>query len=232
MPPDFLNSREDAILLWVIITVGYLIYKDPKRIGGGFLGVFRVGLTPKLLVLFGAAVLYSAVIVYGAKEADVWHTSALKATVYWFIGTAVVLVAYAIARPTGNEPDFLRKVLTRVIGVTIVLEFVVNVYALPFVYELALLPVLLVLLVVQSDASGDPRVRRLSERVIAAVGLLYLAYVFIKALGNLDGFLTRENAEDFLVGPALTIALIPFLYVVAWLSLREQRTLRERLRPG
>jgi hypothetical protein len=68
--------------------------------------------------------------------------------------------------------------------------------------------------------------------VIAAVGLLYLAYVFIKALGNLDGFLTRENAEDFLVGPALTIALIPFLYVVAWLSLREQRTLREPLRPG
>ena len=136
-------------------------------------------------------------------------------------------------RPSASEPDFLRKVLTRVIGVTIVLEFVVNVYALPFVYELALVSVLIVFtgveVVVRRDESTDPRVRRSIERVIVAVGLVYLAYFFIEALSDLGGFLARENAEDLLVGPALTIALIPFLYVVARLSLREQRALRERL---
>jgi hypothetical protein len=34
--------------------------------------------------------------------------------------------------------------------------------------------------------------------------------------------LTRQHAEEFLVGPVLTITLLPFLYGAAWLSRREQ----------
>ena len=49
-----------------------------------------------------------------------------------------------------------------------------------------------------------------------------LLYFVVQALGDLGTFFTRDNAEDFLVGPVLTITLLPFLYGVAWLSRREQ----------
>ena len=187
--------------------------------------MFRAFLHSKLVLLYGSALLYSALLVSGAKESGQWHAGALKASVYWFIGTAAVLVGYAVIRPSSR--DFLWRVLKPLVGITILVEFVVNVYTLPFVYELVLVAVVILFtgmeVVVRHDASADPRVRKFIEGVLVAVGLLYLGYFVGEALSDLDGFLTRENAEDFLVGPALTIALIPFLYVVAWLSLREQR---------
>jgi hypothetical protein len=93
VPPHFLSSREDAIVLWAVLIVGYAIYRDPRGIGGAFLSVGRVALEPKLVLLYGSALAYSAAVVYAAKEAGIWHTAALKATVYWFVGTAVVLIA-------------------------------------------------------------------------------------------------------------------------------------------
>lgn len=234
MPPALLNSREDAILLWTVAILSYVIFKDPRGIGGAFLGVLRALLAPKLLFLYGSAILYSGLVVHGAKQAGLWHTSATKATVYWFVGTAVVLVGYAITRTPASGGDFLRMVFKRVLGVTILIEFVVNVYALPLAYELVLVSILVILtgmqVVVYHDATADAGVRRFIDSVLVAVGLLYLAFFVVKALGDLDGFLSRENAEGFLVGPALTVALIPFLLAVAWLSRREQANLRKRFR--
>ena len=40
----------------------------------------------------------------------------------------------------------------------------------------------------------------------------------------------RYAAEDFLVGPLLAVALIPFLVAVAWLSRHEQERFRARWR--
>ena len=52
--------------------------------------------------------------------------------------------------------------------------------------------------------------------------------VLVRVSTDLGGFLTRENAEDFLVGPALTLALVPLLYAVAWYSRRELANLRRQ----
>jgi hypothetical protein len=31
MPPDFLNSREDALLVWAVLILSYLVLKDPPE---------------------------------------------------------------------------------------------------------------------------------------------------------------------------------------------------------
>jgi hypothetical protein len=121
-----------------------------------------------------------------------------------------------------------------VFAVTVVVEFVVNVYAFPFAFELVGVFVLFAFtgmqVVAQHDASTPSSVRKFIDGVLVAVGSAYLTYFVIRVLTDLDAFLTRENAEDFLVGPALTLALIPLLYAAAWLSRREQRNLRKRFR--
>lgn len=159
MPPDFLNSREDAILFWAVASVGYAAYKDPQGVGGAFGGVLSALLQPKLLLRFGSALLYSAAVVYAAEEVGLWHTTALKATIYWFFGTGVVLVGEAITRGARSDREFLRRVLRRVIAVTVIVEFVVNVYALPFAFELVGVLVVFVgmQVVVKHDASTPPR---------------------------------------------------------------------------
>jgi hypothetical protein len=234
VPPDFLNSREDAILVWTAVILAYALYRNPRGIGSSFLEVVRTTLDPKLLSLFGSLAVYSGLLLYGAKEIGLWHAggSGIKATVYWFVGIGVVLVGEAVMRARPDDAYLLRRVFKRVVGVTIVIEFIVNVYALPLAYELVLVLAGVLFagmqVVVQHDASADPRARMLIDGVIAAIGGLYLVYVLVRVIGDLDGFLTRGSAEDFLVGPALTLALIPFLYSLAWASRREQENLRKR----
>src|SRR5512132_269462 len=100
MPPDFLNSREDAVLLWSIVFFlvffGYPFSKDPRGIASSTWDVVRALVVPKLLLLFGSAAAYSAAIVLLADRLGLWHTTSLKDTVYWFVGSGIVLVAKAV----------------------------------------------------------------------------------------------------------------------------------------
>jgi hypothetical protein len=234
VPPDFFNSREDAILLWGLALVGFALYKDVRGIGASLLAVLRSLLGWKLLLLFGSVLVYSGALVYGASQLGVWHTSALKATIYWFIGTAVVLAGEAVTTGARDDGAFLRKVLLAVVTATILVEFVVNVYALPLAAEIACVGVLFAFVGMKALAPHDPSItpatRTFIDGVIASVGLLYVGYFVVRVVGDLGGFFSRKNAEDFLVGPVLTLMVIPLLLAWAWVSRWEQRKLTERFR--
>jgi hypothetical protein len=235
MPPDFLNSREDAFLLYTLLVVCYLIVKDARGIAASFLRVVAAALHPKLALLFASALVYTLLVLYAAREVGLWHTSSLKTTVYWFVGTALVLISDAVTGAVPADVDFTRRILKRVISVTILIEFVVNLYVFPLAVEVIGVGIAvtftLVKLVVEHDASAEPRVRKLVEGVIATVGFVYLGYFGLRALGDLvDGAVSRQRVEELLVAPGLTIAMIPLLYIVAWWSRRERERLRRRFR--
>jgi hypothetical protein len=232
VPPDFLNSREDAIVLWSVAILGFVLYKDFVGISRSLVAVLRALLQPKLLLLFGSALAYSAAIVYVAHELELWHAPALKVTIYWFIGTAVVLAGNAVSEGSRDRRAYLRKVLGRVLAVTILIEFVVGIYALPLAVEIVCVGLLFLFtgmqVVAQHDATTSATTRKFIDRVLIAVGLLYLSYFAIRLVTDVDGFLTRKNLEDFLVPPLLTVTLVPFLLGAAWISRREQESLRAR----
>jgi hypothetical protein len=115
-----------------------------------------------------------------------------------------------------------------------VIEFVVNLYVFPLLVELVVVCVVLAFVGMQVVAAHDPKiepiVRKVIDGVLIAIGLFFLGYFAVRAISDLDGFLTRENAERFLVVPALTVAFTPFLYLVAWYSQRELANIRKRFR--
>jgi hypothetical protein len=140
-----------------------------------------------------------------------------------------VITADAIEKsPKGF--GYLRKTLLRGVGLTIVAEFVVNLYVLPLFYELLLVPILLWLTYAQVAGKEDATKRQLAETVAVYLGLFVIGYVAIKAATNLDGFLARETLERLLVAPALTVAFVPFLAGLGWIVRREQENLRRQFR--
>jgi len=232
MPPDFLNSREDALLVWSVVLLVYVLRKDPRGIGGSFAGVTRALLAPRLVLLFGSALTYSAGLVYLAWRLGVWHTAALKETIYWFFGTGVILLGQAItASPTDQ---FVRRVVHRIVGVTVLIEFATNLYAFPLGVELVLVFLALLFVMLQAyvpyDSSVTPQVRRFIDSVVVTIALVYLVYFAVRTLADLEAFLTMEKAEQLLVGPALTVTLVPVMYGFASWSRREQENLRRRFR--
>lgn len=145
-----------------------------------------------------------------------------------------MLVGGPITTGVGSPQTLLRGVVRRVVAVTVIVEFIANVYALPLAFEIV--GVFLVIAfsgmqpLVERDPSVEPSARKFIASVPVVVGLVYLVYFLVRVLGDFDSFATQENAEDFLVGPALTVALIPFLLAASRFSRWEQERIRRRFR--
>jgi hypothetical protein len=224
---DFLNSREDAAVLWAVAFLLFLLVTSRGQILSSFLDVFRA-LALKLLLVFGAGAAYCAVVVYLAAWGGLWHRGTLKETAYWFAAGGIAMTAYAIEKsPKGF--GYLRDFLRHALGLTIVAEFVVNLYVLPLFFELLLFPVFVGLAYAQV-AGLDPAKRKVAERVTTYLGFFLLTYVAVKAVTDLDGLLTRDTLEGLLVAPSLTVAFVPYLYCVGWIVRREQENLDKRFR--
>src|SRR6202165_2365703 len=180
MPPDFLNSREDALLLWFIVIVGYASYASAKSGGGlgsSFGEVLRSFFLTKLIFVFGSAAAYAALVVLAAERLGLWHTTALRETIYWFGGTSFVLVGDGISAKTGES--FMRMILRRAVAFTIMVEFLVNLYVFPFLVEVVLVPLVLVFVLMQAYAPYDSNVtattRKSIDGVLVALGMFLLA---------------------------------------------------------
>jgi hypothetical protein len=95
------------------------------------------------VLVFGAAVGYTLLLVLGASVVGLWHVTALKETLYWFFGGGVVLVSSAITLGA-SDPQPFRKLAFRAVGLTIVFWYFVEVladfYVLPLAIELLSYP--------------------------------------------------------------------------------------------
>lgn len=216
---DFLNSREDANLLWTAIFLGIAAFKIPG-VFRDFASLLRDSFLSKLGLLFGVALLYCVAIAYAANELGLWHRSALKATVYWFFVTAFIFVGKALTQ-SPHDTRIIRSLLPKIAGLAIIVEFAMNLYVLPLLVELLVVPVSVVL-ICAPPLTRNQAGRKDSDRALATLGLLFITYFIIRVATDLDDFLTRKNAEDLLVGPMFTVAVIPFLYAAAWISWRER----------
>lgn len=230
VPPDFLNSREDAVLIWAVLILGFCFFKGPREIGGSFLTVLVSVLHPKVLLLFALAGVYCAALILAENKLGLWHTTAIKETVYWFLGTGLALAGNA-TQATPNTGVW-KQTVRRALRATILIEFAVNLYVFPLVVEFVLVFIVLAFIGMQVVAQHDPKIDALTPKVIdgvlIAVGVFLLTSFAAHAIFDLHGFLSRENAERVLVVPAMTLAFIPFVYLVAWYSQRELANLRKQ----
>ena len=214
---DFLTSREQAVLFWTAAGFLFVIGKDRGVVGAFASTAEFLARSWKLLVLFGSAALYAGTLVYVAHRYELWHASSAKETVYWFLGTAVVLAGNTA--DLTRKPHFLRELFVKVLGVgflAVVLEFAVNYYTFHFLVEVVLVFLITVTALVQGVATRPEhaQVRSTCGWTLAVIGSVLIAVTAVRALADLHGLLTRANAEALLISPVFTLAVIPFLY--AW----------------
>jgi hypothetical protein len=205
-----------------------------EGVGGALFGVLRALLHPKLLLMFGSAAVYCTAVVLLAYRLGIWHTTAVKETIYWFVGTGLVIVGNAPTSASPHDPTYFKRLLRNAIRFTLIVDFLVALYVFPLAVELFLVPLVLLFVGMQVIAEREPNMasaKKVIDAVLFVIGLSLMLYVIVSAFTDLSGLLTRDNAERFLLAPALTIAFLPFLYAVAWASRRELNNLRKRHLP-
>jgi hypothetical protein len=228
-----LDSREKAALLWMLALVAYATVRGGQKVASSFVDVVRAFLQPKLLLVLGSAALYCAGVVLLAAWVGLWHTTASKETVYWFVTGGLVLVGRAVTHAKPSDPGFYKSLLRQAVRFTIIIEFVVNAYVFPFVIELILVPIILLFIGLQVVAAYDPAhapVRKVVDGALVTLGFILLGYAAVAAILDPSSLFTRKNAETLLIAPALTFASVPLLWTWTWVSRREQENLHRRFR--
>ena len=175
---------------------------------------------PETLVIL---VTYVGLICLAAHRLGLWTTDLISETVWWFVGTALVLlVNISVAL---KEAKFYRRVALEVLGITLLLDFLMNdlfVFSLPV--ELLLLPLLTFLAMLAVVAQMDPTKRQVASLIgcmQALAGLSIAVFVVVKAVSNWSEVTTEIHFLEFILPVWLTLAFLPFLYVISVLVAYE-----------
>ena len=214
-----LNNREEAITIWVLVLLVWLL---PKRgVRDSLLGVFRAFMQKILLTVSALTVLYAAATIAVLWRTGFWNGHLIKDTGMWLIGTAFVLVMNSASYR--SIADF-ERVLLRSIKLGAVLQFIAHLYVFPLLVELALVPFLFVMSGVAAVARLKKELapaKKMADRALAAAGVVIIGYVSFHVLTDYHRIVNLDTLRAFLLPPLLTVPFLPFAYLLAVFSAYE-----------
>jgi hypothetical protein len=210
-----LTNREIASLAWLAIFIAWACTIPAFRHGMPVVIklMFR-GPIARVLVL---ALIYIALWIFALERLNLWEVENSKTTLLW-VFTFAILSVLDFNRLM-QERLFFRGMLREILSLTVILVFLTDSYTFSLVAELAIIPAVTVLALVQAVPAKNPEEHRANQFVgnlLAVVGLSYLAHGAYKAATDWANFATLATARDFAIPIFLSLLFLPFLF---WLKL-------------
>lgn len=206
------NTRELAIIIWVIIFIVVLIL--PKKFRSTTSTLICSFL--KLYKWYVFMILYISLIVLGFIKLSFWDETMLKTTIYWTFGGAVVL--FFNVDKALKEGKYFWYVFKDCFKLTIIVEFLSNLYSFHIAIELISIPVL-ILIGSSMALKPDTKENKIAKSFFGVIYWMYIIAVIvfsiIKISENYSELWTIDNLKSLLFGSIMTILFIPFLYFVA-----------------
>jgi hypothetical protein len=219
-----LDNREKALLIWVgVLVAGGLA----TRAGRDFVQTLLDILRGRFSLVVLAYVLYVAGVVLGLAYLGLWTPTLASVTTFWFAGPGMVMFFTSNAATT--DPHYLRGLVRRALWFLLGVEFVVNLYLLPLAIEILLVPVLTVIAlfgVLPPETKGAPGAKKFSQTVLAAFGIFLFLRFAVGVATDFSSFASSETLARFWLPAALTVAVLPFFYMLGVYMLYEQAFLR------
>jgi hypothetical protein len=212
-----LTNREIALLIWMgTLAVGAVVYRPARQTLGP---LWRACTHPKIFGSVLALLAYTGLVVLVVYRFGLWQWWMLKDTIFWLFGTAIVAF---LDIPKATQADgFFKRIILDSVKLTVVLEFVSNLYAFNLLVELLLLPTLTFLGALASVAGSKTEfrpVKRLLDGMLAVFGFGLLIYLVVSVATGFHDFATLKHFEDFMVPVVLTITVLPFYLLAVYAS--------------
>jgi len=206
------NNREISIFIYVVILLIWLFSKKETRQSA--ISVIQAFF--KLSKWYLIILLYIAGIVFLFYKLKLWDLSLLKNTIYWSFGGAFILF-FNVNKALESENYFI-KIFKDCFKLIIFVEFLSNLYSFNIIVELISIPILVftgAMLGFSENKAEYKPVKNLFNGVLILYGLGVLVFSVLRLSDNFNSLLTIENLKSLLFGSAMTLSLIPFLYIIA-----------------
>lgn len=205
-----LDNRELAALIWLVLGFSWVLTRRGLR--SQIRGILRSLLKPVIFVPLLCLSAYIGFEVWTGSQVGLWTSDLTKDTLIWSAGTGAIL--FFNAATAGGEPDFFRRTLAGAIGVTVFLEFFMNLFVMSLPAELVLQPTAAAIAVLATVAGtrDEQYQARLLNGLLAILGFSLLAFTAWQLYRNWNQIDHGQLLHEFLLPVWLTIGLIPFLY--------------------
>ncbi len=159
---------------------------------------------------------YVTILIYILIKANYWDISLIKDSVWWIFGVGFVMLV-DIARTKGKESHFKTLIIDS-FKLTLVIEFIVNLHSFSLVVELIFVPVVTFAVAMMSFAQTKEEykpVEKLFEYILGVLGTGLILYVGYRTVSDFDNFASIMTLRDFSFPIIMTLAFIPFLFLMA-----------------
>ncbi|SET61826.1 hypothetical protein SAMN05660297_02947 [Natronincola peptidivorans] len=217
-----LSNRQFAILIWATV-IGVILLKE-KKIRKSFLQVLKTFFSKKLLILWLLALAYNMIIIYFMWKQGFWNISHFKVTILWMLFIGYIMLFNAIGVAKDNR--YFLKLILQNLKVTILFEFILNLYSFSLVTELIIVPVtvfisMMVAVTEHKNKEDYQKIASFLNTILFFVG----AWMMWNSISQIIAQFNNLNLERLIVllsmGSILSILFIPFVIIVAVVSAYE-----------
>ncbi|MEW6179155.1 MAG: hypothetical protein AB1522_04425 [Chloroflexota bacterium] len=208
------NNREIATAVW--FTIAFLWAISISGVRRSIHDLLKVFFTPKIIIPIMVMLLYIVCMILIFEKIGFWDESALKDTVLWTLGSPFAL--YFSLDRVSQDDNYFKRVILDNLKFVLILEFIVNLYSFSLLAELIIIPIVSVMLLMNAFAELKPEYKQVSKLlnfILGVFGLYLIAFTFREIVLDFKNFASLKNLRDFLLPISFSIALLPFLYIMA-----------------
>jgi hypothetical protein len=217
---DVLSTREWATVAWSVVLVVVACWRPSGR--KAVRGLLGSALAPRILMTFGLVAAWESLLIWLAHAVGAWNVDLLKDALAWFLVSGLGL-GFAALRAM-KEDLFFRQQLRAVLGATVFLQFVLNLYTFSLPIELVLQPVVALLVCVGIYVNYHPEqmpAKKLSESLLAVGGVVLLVYTVKGIVATWDTIDAKEKLLGLAFSLWLPLLMLPLIYLLALAMLFE-----------
>lgn len=215
-----INNRERSIIIWTTIFLIYALSR--KEIRSSLVALLKSFFVLKITIPTVVLICYVFSTVYLLFKVGYWKDFLLKDTLIWFFGFAFII--FINSNKANEENGYFKKVFIDNFKLFVVIQFIVNSYVFNLSIELIITPIstLLMMMSVYTGKKEEYRVvHKMVNYFLFIIGSVFILFSFSKAFTDFNNFLTSNLFQKLTLPLALTICLIPFIYLMAIFILYE-----------
>lgn len=221
------NNRELSLIFWLsFIMVGSLFYKKARN---SIYSILENIFSKKIFFSVFSMFLYVVFIIFLFYKAHIWDIAMLKDTIVWFFGFALIILINSNKANEGK--DFFKKILLDNFKLILIFEFIINFYSFSFITELFLLPILFVIIIVNTFMGYKKEYGVLNKKidtVLVSISIYFFIFSLVNIVNNFDTFIKIAVLKSFLLPMVLTVLLLPFIYFFAKYMKYETNKIRQK----
>lgn len=222
---SILSTREWATLIWGCIFMLYVLCHSEIR--KSLWNVIVIFFDKKLRILWEIILLYVLTITIVFCYLPIWENIYIKDIIIWFLFSGLIYCMNAVSSEA--DETYIKKILNDNLKFTIILEFFMSTFTFNIWIELAIIPVITIITVMNVIAERKEEyksVHKLLDSVLAIAGF-WIFYETIKIGINEYKQLNIINTlVSFMIPIAYLILIIPLEYALELYSKYELLFLR------